>query len=370
MTNLLGKLHPEAEKQPALVRWSTKHDKCIGCGTTTTQHWARGYCNKCYPKYIVRKTGDFDRNDKEFYGAFMKNIKQKISAKAKIQKMLPTTISQTLNKDLLKELYHRRQMSLGDIAKQFNCSRAYIYNLCKRSAIIVKSKSQARRDAYFSNKKLRYHPVNDNFFKSWSNEMAYVLGFICADGCISHRLNILTISQKEIEILEKIKKLMQAEQNIVHYSHQDINHLPIGSKAIVEDLLKLGITPKKSLTIKFPCMATEYISHFIRGYFDGDGTICRQGTGWKVSIVSGSKDFIESVKEKFEQFSGVNAQKIYKHNDANAYMLGYYSRDNIIKIFNFFYDEYTLKNELCLIRKYNLFKEAISEFNARMLKEK
>jgi len=117
-------------------------------------------------------------------------------------------------------------------------------------------------------------------------------------------------------------------------------------------------------------MPSECISHFIRGYFDGDGTICRQGTGWKVSIVSGSKDFIESIKEKFEQFSAVNEQKIYKHNDANAYMLGYYSRNNITKIFNFFYDEYTLKNELCLIRKYSLFKEAINEFNAKMLKGK
>lgn len=345
--------------------WANKYEKCVGCGTIVIEHWGKGYCGKCYPKFVIRKTGSFNRNDKLLYPAFLKNIKEKISVTQKRRKQLSETITGRLNRDLLVELYHTQKKSLQDIANMFGCSRVYIFNLCKKYSIEIKTKSSARSDASFKGKKVRYHFVNKDFFKTWSNDMAYILGFIYADGCVNHRLDYFSIAQKEREVLDKIKKIIQAEQNITHYSHQDIYFLSIGNKEMVQDLLKLGVVPGKSLVVKFPIMPLEYVSHFIRGYFDGDGTICRQSAGWKVSIVSGSKDFIESVKEKFEQFSGVNGQKIYKHNDANAYMLGYYSRDNITKIYNFFYDGYTLKNELYLTRKYNLFQEAVNGFSKK-----
>ena len=340
--------------------WSTKYEKCVGCGTTEIRHWAKGYCNRCYPKYIVRKTGYFNRSDRIGYKAFIQKIAPKISAKMKLQKSLSSPITQRLDKDLLSELYHNKNMSLGDIGKMFNCSRVHIYNLCKKYNVRVKSKSEARGDAYSLGKKLRYHPVNKNFFEKWSNEMAYVLGFICADGCIGHRLDVLTISQKEIEILEKIKRILKAEQNIVHYKHQDIYHLPIGSAKIVKDLLKLGITPHKSLTLKLPNMPLEYTGHFIRGYFDGDGSICKSGNCWRVSFTTGSDDFIKAIKENLEKMALVSQQKIYKHKTANAYNLYYHSREDLNKIYNFFYDNYTLDNSLYLRRKYGKFVEAVN----------
>ena len=46
------------------------------------------------------------------------------------------------------------------------------------------------------------------------------------------------------------------------------------AKKIFKDLIKLGVTPRKSLTLKFPTFLNEdLMRHFIRGYFDGDGCI-------------------------------------------------------------------------------------------------
>lgn len=344
-------------------KWSKKYDQCVGCSTTLIPHRAKGYCKNCYAKYVVRRTGYFDRDNIEVYSAHLKKMKPKISARNKIQRNLPVSIRQRLTPDLLTDLYHNKLMSFGDIAKMFDCSRVYIFRLCLEYGVRVKGKSEARKDASFTKENIRYHSVNKDFFKTWSCEMAYVLGFFCADGNIPHTLDCITFDQKEREILEKVKKLMQAEHIIKHYKHQDIHSLQIGSKEIVNDLLQLGITPRKSLTIKFPNVPKEFLNHFIRGNFDGDGSICRQGSGWKVVFLSGSKDFVEGIKENIEKFGQLGEAKLYKHKDANAYTCSYHSKDNITKIFNFFYDGYTIKNELYLARKYNLFKEAINGFN-------
>ena len=74
--------------------WANKYEKCIGCGTTTIEHWAKGYCNKCYPKFLVRKTGSFNRNDKVYYAAFLEKVKYKISVTQKDKKLLAKTITE------------------------------------------------------------------------------------------------------------------------------------------------------------------------------------------------------------------------------------------------------------------------------------
>ncbi len=76
-----------------------------------------------------------------------------------------------------------------------------------------------------------------------------------------------------------------------------------------------------------------------------------------MSLVTGSKDFIGDIKEKLNQLAGVTEQKIREHKTANAYTLRYHSKNDFLKLFNFFYDKYTIDNKLYLTRKYNLFKE-------------
>ncbi len=62
--------------------------------------------------------------------------------------------------------------------------------------------------------------INQDFFKDWSSNMAYVLGYITADGCIACRKDrkknpyILDITSVDLEHLNKIKKILKSEYKI------------------------------------------------------------------------------------------------------------------------------------------------------------
>ncbi len=133
---------------------------------------------------------------------------------------------------------------------------------------------------------------------------------------------------------------------------------------MVQHLLNLGFFPRKSLRIMFPNMPDTYVSHFIRGYFDGDGSVykAKRGNCYTVDIITGSKDFIVSFKANLERFAGVSTQKIHNHKTSNAYHIRYQRRGDIEKIFGYFYDIYTIDNKLYLPRKFLRFQEAINSY--------
>ena len=125
-----------------------------------------------------------------------------------------------------------------------------------------------------------YKKVNKDFFKKWSYEMAYILGFLFADGNIIFTKRgtwfwSLQITDKEI--LEDIKSAIDSSHNISErkniQNHKRLYRLQIGSKEMCGDLLKLGLTERKSKTIIFPKVPKKYFADFLRGYFDGDGGV-------------------------------------------------------------------------------------------------
>lgn len=130
-------------------------------------------------------------------------------------------------------------------------------------------------------RKPRPWKVNTEFFNTWSENVAYVLGFFCADGYIftnprgSHYLS-LNITDKDLlirlkDLLGSGHKLSLKKTSNDHWKPSWI--IQIGSKKIFERFLSLGITPKKAYRVKIPDIPKEYIADFIRGYFDGDGHI-------------------------------------------------------------------------------------------------
>ena len=130
--------------------------------------------------------------------------------------------------------------------------------------------------------------VNENFFKTWSPKMAYVLGFIYADGAVedcrkSSRTCYLSLSNSDLELLKDIMKVMSTQQTVQvrdprkmkingkEYWCKTSYCVRIGNKLIYEDLIKLGLCPRKSLVIELPHIPEQSFQYFLRGYFDGDG---------------------------------------------------------------------------------------------------
>jgi len=214
---------------------------------------------------------------------------------------------------------------------------------------------------------LKYKEVNHDFFKVWSEEMTYIFGFWCADGNIhasgKKEYNAdfaVSFSSRDFEIIEKIKNNMcstyKIGKNIKNMNGKELctYRSTMYSKEIYNDIIKLGGCERKSLVLKFPTsVPSKYIQHFIRGYFDGDGSI-RRTTRYplypSISIV-GTYDFLSKtmtylpIKTKIKpkkkmgiiDYHGKKAQEIlhYMYNDANIYMERKYKRYQIVMKWGF-----------------------------------
>jgi hypothetical protein len=88
----------------------------------------------------------------------------------------------------------------------------------------------------------RKHKVNEDFFKEWTEEMAWVLGLFITDGCVSGSTHTITFSQKDERILRLIANYMKADYIITRPAKTSkIPSLIINSKQIKIDLEKLGV---------------------------------------------------------------------------------------------------------------------------------
>ena len=202
--------------------------------------------------------------------------------------------------------------------------------------------------------------------------MAYVLGYIYADGCIykASRGSYLSVTSTDKQTIKKIKKWMSSQHTIYVSNPVGIGKkqryiLRIGSQKIYMSLEKLGVYPSKSLTVSFPKIPREYLSAFILGYFDGDGcvylyrTLGRKGKLIirKLSVIftSGSKVFLEGLLSNLRQELSLRQQKIYP--SRTAYQLRFSTKDSVV-LFNYLYG--TVPSDLYLKRKYAIFQQYFS----------
>jgi len=155
--------------------------------------------------------------------------------------------------------------------------------------------------------------VDTNFFKKWSHEMAYILGFFLADGTfdITKRGGYyfgFHITDKEL--LYQIRSSLCADHKIserlVKGSESQSYRLQIGSKEMCQDLLSLGVSPRKTFQLSIPKIPSQYVFDFIRGYFDGDGNVwfgyinksrINPTFVLQITFTSGSASFMRKFKE-------------------------------------------------------------------------
>lgn len=212
---------------------------------------------------------------------------------------------------------------------------------------------------------MRKYNVDFDYFKKWSLEMAYLLGFICADGHIASSRNSLLIqlNKKDKYILENFMKFMKFEGKIYDYTSKTTCTLHISSKEITQDLMNFGLTRHKSQELKWiEQVPEEYISHFVRGYFDGDGHVglfqAHNPNNKKliVKLVS-TLSFIKRLKLEFEKHYGSECGSI---KDNISYFELIYTGSNHTKSFlDWIYKDST--EETRLKRKYDIYNEFINK---------
>lgn len=254
--------------------------------------------------------------------------------------------------DIIK-LYTVDNISVREIGKRFSLSYTPILRILKENGISIINKTQF---------KAKYTLIDDFFEKIDSEEKAYFLGLLYADGYVSKKENVCSISlqEEDVDILQKMNKSIGSNRPISitpppkKFPHRKIlRGLSIVNNNFTRHLINKGCINKKSFVIVFPnFLEKNLINHFIRGYFDGDGCVYKKRESVAFELV-GTEMFNSEVQNIFIDQCGVSKTKLairYVDKNTNTRTLRY-SGKNALKIRDFLYKDATVY----LQRKYDKF---------------
>lgn len=308
---------------------------------------------------------------------------------AKIAKqlcMIPNVISQYLKMDNIQVINRQNQLnfeisevinlysqnlSVTKIAHKLKTTRKVISKILKNNGLEITNKQNETK-------------FNETVFDDInSEEKAYWLGFLYADGSLSKTTNTIELGLKtsdKTHLQKYLSFLKHTSKNKIKFHTNKLGNsyrVSVTNKHTWNVLNTYGCTPKKSLTLKFPneniFKSPDLIRHFIRGYFDGDGCLSYNKTTKtilpKCSIIS-TFEFLSNVQQILKN-SNINGKLIkdkrYKH---NTRILDFSSKESE-KLINYLYDNSTIY----LTRKYNrylFFKEScrsLRELNELLMSE-
>lgn len=227
---------------------------------------------------------------------------------------------------------------------------------------------------------------NESYFeKIDSEEKAYWLGFLYADGCIvryykdkekkivrSMSLEI-TLAEKDRGHLEKFKNALNSNivirNRITKLNGKEYKscRIVIYSTKICEDLINLGCTPKKTYTLTFPTfdiVPKEYMRHFVRGFFDGDGCICvteMSGNPHIITCFTGMESMLQNILDYLisEQVIRKIPKLQYDKRGSKACDLYIHGTDDNKEFLDFLYKD----SNVYLDRKYQQYKNFYLDYN-------
>jgi len=251
-----------------------------------------------------------------------------------------------------------------ETADEYNCSQTFVMNTLKRHNISRRT-SQSYTTKYIPNEK--FFDIID------SEEKAYVLGFFYADGNNyirgSHSYEIsMSLQEDDKIILEKIRDLLSSQSPVEfglsnNIKHKNMYSLKINSKLMSQQLTKLGCMPAKSLILTFPewLIDPELQRHFIRGYFDGDGSLwARQPTitgqidwGWQITSTN---NFCTEAKKLIGQYVNVHCSQSLAHSNLDNNITATLSiggNVQVKRVLDWMYKDATIYMD----RKYNKYQE-------------
>ncbi len=188
--------------------------------------------------------------------------------------------------------------------------------------------------------------------------MAYVLGFWYADGYMRHdRSYRVAFFSNDYDHLAAIASTMGSSAPI-RQAHKgiDCGVLYLHSKKLYFDLMSLGGVRRKSTRLNFPAMREEYMPDFLRGYFDGDGSVHyinyiatkNHKRYWNVrsNFTCGDISFISRVRDYLADNLGLYYKKVCSFGP-HQFKLGYGQKDTV-KLLHYLY---YLGNPIALHRK-------------------
>lgn len=258
--------------------------------------------------------------------------------------------------------------SIPELSKMFNRPHSSIWSHAKKHGIKLE-------------KPLVKGPCiqDHDLFKVWSPNTSYLVGFLLGDGYLcapnnktfrSYKIEI-TLARKDEEFLYKLRDLFGSTHKIFRYnsncpnekhlnSHPSIR-LTMNSKVIFEDLVNIGVTPKKKYTAKWIDQCPEeFVSHMVRGFCDADGCITNSETKNRPQSTlavtfSGTESNMLGVQKSFSKIYGIEVGTVYHADDGPYYYYTLSGNRVAIAFCEWIYKDSTEENRL--ERKYQVYKK-------------
>lgn len=252
-------------------------------------------------------------------------------------------------KNEIKE-YYLSCYNKKETCKVMHCGNETLNEIIKEYNLYEKSLSEIRRK----------YDVNDEYFDVIDTQnKAYALGLYYSDGTVHKTKNYVTISLQEcdVDILYKLnnefggnRKLTFIKLNEKNTNWSNQYMFTVSSDKIHNDLIKHGCVPNKSLILKFPnTIPHNLIRHFVRGYFDGDGSLSKKED--RCSLIS-TEDFCIELSKIVKDELNINSSIFLCHNKNTSTRTFQIAGKRQVKIF---LDWLYTDSELYLDRKYQLY---------------
>lgn len=224
-----------------------------------------------------------------------------------------------------------------------------------------------RRNGHSSFRGKGFLPLDVDYFKEIdTEEKAYWLGFLFADGWINSKYNKVTLCVKDWEVVDKFKRAVgSGHKHIIRdvydqrtKKHYRANQLIITSKHFAENLEKWGCDGNKSTEAHFPEIDEKYYSHFIRGLFEGDGSVFFMEANGRENVFTNliaTSDLLDFIINHLEKTINIKFKNPYNLTDSMIRV--HLQRHNeCLRFLEYIYKDST--EEIRLTRKYERFLKA------------
>jgi intein-encoded DNA endonuclease-like protein len=241
---------------------------------------------------------------------------------------------------------YQSNISCKQIGKQFSCSKQTINALLKKNSIEIRDGSHAQQK----------YQIDENIFEIIdSQEKAYWLGMLTGDGWITNKNEFgLSLQQLDKKYIYNFKDFLKSNHPILRKVNglkkdatESISYeVRITNKKIVSDLKKYGFTANKTHYIKFPNIDSKFLSSYILGLVDSDGSFCLKShyKNKEIKLLNfsfiGPTEFVEIFQSILISKCNISKTKLGTQKNTDFIrVVEYGGYKNIYKIVKFLYND-------------------------------
>lgn len=254
------------------------------------------------------------------------------------------------------------------IGKRYGITHKPILKVLHQNGIVVDSSRSKRK-----------YGLEESYFDCIDTpSKAYIFGLLCADGSICRKKDTVSICLEEGDyyILEQIRQELKSEKELEFidnsekkdygYNYKNQFRLVVFSSYMCDALISKGMVENKSWNLEYPdCINDLLLKHFVRGYFDGNGSYCphitKKGKFQPLITITSTNNFCKGLRDKLKETLNIPCGNVYDascHNGTTK-VLSFSGANQVKRFLDWMYED----AEMYLVRKYEKYTNSFKNIN-------